>query len=179
MQAIAAGKRKNNFFIGVSLDMSTILQGRPHASSQHKMNSVIFVCLYVCILLVPWEFHIMYQIPLISCFSMSALHPWNLATKRKQKIKIKTKDYQTKKQIAMVAALSHSESQGIPFSLSSFICISMLQCVIGLVWGLWHLLHYQYWILTRPLLGSPFIVLCHELQLWNYCFTWYSSSYIE
>lgn len=113
------------------------------------------------------------------CFSMSALHPWNLPTKRKQKIKIKTKDYQTKKQIAMVAALSHSESQGIPFSLSSFICISMLQCVIGLAWGLWHLLHYQYWILTRPLLGSPFIVLCHELQLWNYCFTWYSSSYIE
>lgn len=52
---------------------------------------------------------------------------------KKTKIKIKTKDYQTKKQIAMVAALSHSESQGIPFSLSSFICISMLQCVIGLV----------------------------------------------
>lgn len=36
-----------------------------------------------------------------------------------------------------------------------------LQWAIGLLQGLWFLLHYQYWILTGTPLGYPVVPLCH------------------
>ena len=48
----------------------------------------------------------------------------------------------------------------LPFSPYTFICNCSLKWIISVVWGLWLLLHYQYWILTETPLGSPVGALC-------------------
>ena len=53
--------------------------------------------------------------------------------------------------------MSHSIS---PFAQNRFNEWS-LQCITGLVQGLWLLLHCQYWILTRTPLGFLVVGLCH------------------
>lgn len=40
-------------------------------------------------------------------------------------------------------------------------CKCSLQRVIGLVRGLWFLLHHQYWALTGTPLRFPVVALCH------------------
>lgn len=42
----------------------------------------------------------------------------------------------------------------------NFTCKCLLQCVLGLVQGLWLLLHFPYSILTRTTLGYPVAALC-------------------
>ena len=53
--------------------------------------------------------------------------------------------------------MSHSIS---PFAQNRFNEWS-LQCITGLVQGLWLLLHHQYWILTRTPLRYPVVAMCH------------------
>lgn len=50
-----------------------------------------------------------------------------------------------------------------------------MQGVIGLVQGLWLLLHSQYRVLTGTPLGYPVVALCHgepaalDVQIWPLC----------
>ena len=73
--------------------------------------------------------------------------------------------------------ISCSVSHSIPFCPHFFACKCSLQWVIGLVWGLWLLLHYQYWILIRTPLG---VALYHgdpaPLVLQDCPITYFSSS---
>ena len=40
-------------------------------------------------------------------------------------------------------------------------CKCSLLCVICLVWGLWHLLHYGFWALSGTPLGYPVVAFCY------------------
>ena len=77
------------------------------------------------------------------------------------------------KHFIMEAVVCHSVSHSISLCPHIFTCKCSLQWVIGLVWGLWLLLHYQSWILTKSPLGYPAVALCHEdpaaldLQDWS------------
>lgn len=55
----------------------------------------------------------------------------------------------------MEAIVYHSVSHSIPFCPCFFSYKCSLQWLFGLVWGLWLLLYYQYWILTKTPLGDP------------------------
>ena len=65
----------------------------------------------------------------------------------------------------MEAVVWHSVSHSILFCLNSFTYKCSFQWVIGLAWGLWLLLHCQYWIFTGTPLGYPVVGLswrsCH------------------
>lgn len=61
----------------------------------------------------------------------------------------------------MEAMLCHNELHSTPFCPYIFTCKYYLQQGIGVVQGLWLLLHHRYWILERTPLGYPVAALCH------------------
>jgi hypothetical protein len=61
----------------------------------------------------------------------------------------------------MEAAGCSSVFHTIPLCPHFFTCKCSLQGVIGLVCGLWLLLHHQYWFLTRTPLRYSVVALCH------------------
>lgn len=85
--------------------------------------------------------------PLISPPSIAALHHCNLTPKEKK--------------ITVEAVVCYSVSHSVFFCLNIFTCKCSLKGAIGLVQGLWILLHYHYWILTKTPFGYP--VVC-QLQ---------------
>lgn len=74
----------------------------------------------------------------------------------------------------MEAVLCPSVSHGISFVLITFTCKCSLFRIVGVVQGLWVLLHHQYLILIRNLLRYPVGALCHrdpaslDLQDWPF-----------
>ena len=61
----------------------------------------------------------------------------------------------------MEAVVGRSESYSKAFSAYIFPCKCPLHRVIGLVQGLWLLLHYDCWTLIGTPLGYPVVALCH------------------
>lgn len=61
----------------------------------------------------------------------------------------------------MEAVNLHTESCSKPFYPYVFTCKCSLQRVVGLVRGLWFLLHYQCWALTGTPIGCPVVALWH------------------
>jgi hypothetical protein len=115
--------------------------------AQVTAATFVFCFLFFYFLMIPCEFHIMQPNPTLPPHpSISVLIPSNYP-KRKQEIK-------KKKIHCGSCSVSHTVCHtvchtGVGFCPHSFICKCALQWVIGLVWDLWLLLHYQYWISSR------------------------------
>lgn len=92
---------------------------------------------------------------LISPFLHNCLLPLTAPLQIKQSLREK-KGGKLENNLIMEPAVWHRESRSKPFRLYIFTCKCSSQRVIGLVQGLWFLLHHQCWALIRT-----FVSLCY------------------